>query len=340
MSYSFLRHILFRFPPETSHDLSLDWMSAAHRLKLLTPFVSTIANSPCKVMGIHFPNRVGLAAGLDKNADHINALSALGFGFVEVGTVTPRPQVGNPKPRLFRLADQEAIINRMGFNNKGIDHLIDRVKKAKYSGPIGINIGKNFDTPVENANSDYLHGLRAAYPYATYITVNVSSPNTPGLRSLQFGASLNSLLDMLKEQQALLATQFGRYVPIVIKIAPDMTDEEILLVGESLKSRELDGVIAGNTTLDREQVQTSPFAVEAGGLSGAPLTNKSTHVIKQLKSVLGDSLPIIGVGGIMKGEHAAEKIAAGASLVQLYTGFIYHGPKLIRDSIEAIRFSE
>lgn len=340
MSYSLLRQLLFRLPPETSHDLSLDWMSAAHRLKLLTPFVNSIPNSPCKVMGIHFPNRVGLAAGLDKNADHIDALGALGFGFVEVGTVTPRSQSGNPKPRLFRLADQEAIINRMGFNNKGIDHLIERVKRAQYSGPIGINIGKNFDTPVENANSDYLHGLRAAYPYATYITVNVSSPNTPGLRSLQFGDSLNSLLDVLKEQQAMLTSQFGRYVPIAIKIAPDMTDEEVVLVGESLKARELDGVIAGNTTLDRESVQGSPFAAEAGGLSGAPLTNKSTHVIKQLKSVLDDHLPIIGVGGIMKGEQAAEKIAAGASLVQLYTGFIYHGPKLIRDSVEAIRFSE
>ncbi len=340
MSYSVLRNLLFRLSPETSHDLSLDWMSAAHRLKVLTPFVHSIPNSPCKVMGIHFPNRVGLAAGLDKNADHMDALGALGFGFIEVGTVTPRPQPGNPKPRLFRLVDEQAIINRMGFNNKGIDHLIERVKRSHFTGPIGINIGKNFDTPVENANSDYLHGLRVAYPHATYITVNVSSPNTPGLRSLQFGDSLNSLLDVLKEQQGLLAKQFGRYVPLVIKIAPDMTDEEIVLVGESLKARELDGVIAGNTTLDRDSVQTSPFASEAGGLSGAPLTQKSTHVIQQLKSVLGDSLPIIGVGGIMSGEQASEKIQAGASLVQLYTGFIYQGPKLIRECVEAIRFSE
>ena len=340
MSYPLIRNILFRLPAETSHDLSLDWMSAAHRLKLLTPFVHSIPNDPCKVMGIHFPNRVGLAAGLDKNADHMDALGALGFGFIEVGTVTPRPQPGNPKPRLFRLIDEKAIINRMGFNNKGIDHLIERVKRSHFSGPIGINIGKNFDTPVENANSDYLHGLRAAYPHATYITVNVSSPNTPGLRSLQFGDSLNSLLDVLKEQQALLAKQFGRYVPIVIKIAPDMTDEELVLVGESLKARELDGVIAGNTTLDRESVKASPFAKEAGGLSGAPLTQKSTHVIKQLKSVLGGSLPIIGVGGIMSGEQAVEKINAGASLVQLYTGFIYQGPRLIRECVESIRFSE
>ena len=340
MSYSLVRNLLFRLQPETAHDLSLEWMSAAHRLKLLEPFVSPIPASPCKVMGIHFPNRVGLAAGLDKNADHIDALSALGFGFVEVGTVTPRAQPGNPKPRLFRLADERAIINRMGFNNKGIDHLVDRVKRTKFSGPIGINIGKNFDTPVENANTDYLYCLRRAYPYATYITVNVSSPNTPGLRSLQFGDSLNSLLAVLKEQQALLAGQFGRYVPIVIKIAPDMSDEEIALVAGSLKASEMDGVIAGNTTLDREQVKASPFAHEAGGLSGAPLTEKSTHVIRQLKSELGDTLPIIGVGGIMTGQMAADKIKAGASLVQLYTGFIYQGPKLIRECVEAIRFGE
>ncbi len=340
MSYSLVRNILFRMDPETSHDLSLDWMSAAHRLRLLTPFVTPVANDPCKVMGIHFPNRVGLAAGLDKNADHIDALAALGFGFLELGTVTPRAQPGNPKPRLFRLKDQQAIINRMGFNNKGIDHLLARVKRTSFNGPIGINIGKNFDTPVENANSDYLHCLRLAYPFATYITVNVSSPNTPGLRSLQFGDSLNSLLDVLKEQQALLAGQFGRYVPIVIKIAPDMTDEEISLVGHALKDRQLDGVIAGNTTLDRIAVQDSPYANEAGGLSGAPLTTKSTHVIAQLKGVVGDSVPIIGVGGIMCAEDAVEKINAGASLVQLYTGFIYQGPKLIRECVEAIRFKE
>lgn len=340
MSYSLMRNLLFRLQPETAHDLSLDWMSAAHRLKLLEPFVTPIANDPCKVMGIHFPNRVGLAAGLDKNADHIDALSALGFGFVEVGTVTPRAQPGNPKPRLFRLVDEQAIINRMGFNNKGIDHLIERVMRTKFSGPIGINIGKNFDTPVEQANSDYLHCLRRAYPYATYITVNVSSPNTPGLRSLQFGDSLNSLLGVLKEQQAILASQFSRYVPIVIKIAPDMTDEEIVLVAKSLKATEMDGVIAGNTTLDRESVKSSPFAHEAGGLSGAPLTEKSTHVIRQLKSELADALPIIGVGGIMSGQMAAEKIEAGASLVQLYTGFIYQGPRLIRDCVEAIRFRD
>jgi len=340
MSYALLRNLLFQLPPETSHEMSLEWMSAAHRLRLLSPFVPSISASPVEVMGIHFPNQVGLAAGLDKNGNHIDALGALGFGFIEVGTVTPRPQPGNPKPRLFRLKESQAIINRMGFNNEGVMHLVDQVQKARYSGPIGINIGKNFDTPVESATDDYLKGLRAVYQHATYITVNVSSPNTPGLRSLQFGDSLNELLDAIKEEQGKLASQYGRYVPVAIKIAPDMTDEEVVLVAQSLKSRSLDGVIAGNTTLARDKVQGYPYGNEAGGLSGAPLTDKSTHVIKVLKSELSDSLPIIGVGGIMSGEMAADKIKAGASLVQVYTGFIYQGPKLVRDCVEAIRFMQ
>lgn len=339
MSYSLLRSLLFQLSPETSHELSLEWMSAAHRLHLLKPFVPSIVDKPVEVMGIHFPNPVGLAAGLDKNADHIDALGALGFGFVEVGTVTPRPQPGNPKPRLFRLKEHEAIINRMGFNNLGVEHLIERVKNAKYSGPIGINIGKNFDTPVEEATSDYIKGMKAVYPHATYITVNVSSPNTPGLRTLQFGDSLNELLDAIKEEQLSLSKEHGRYVPVAIKIAPDMTEEEIKLVGQSIKARELDSVIAGNTTLDREAVASSPFAQEAGGLSGAPLTEKSTRVIEILAAELSESLPIIGVGGIMTGEDAVAKMKAGASLVQIYSGLIYKGPKLIKDSVEAIRFA-
>lgn len=339
MSYSLLRSLLFQFSPETSHELSLEWMSAAHRLNVLKPFLSPVIDSPVEVMGIHFPNPVGLAAGLDKNADHIDALGALGFGFVEVGTVTPRPQAGNPKPRLFRLKEQEAIINRMGFNNLGVDHLIAKVKSAKYEGPIGINIGKNFDTPVEDATSDYIKGMKAVYPHATYITVNVSSPNTPGLRTLQFGDSLNELLDAIKEEQLALSKEHGRYVPVAIKIAPDMTEEEIQLVGQSIKARELDAVIAGNTTLDRDAVSASPFANEAGGLSGAPLQEKSTRVIEVLHAELSGALPIIGVGGIMSGEAAAEKMKAGASLVQIYSGLIYQGPKLIREAVEAIRFS-
>ena len=338
MPYSLLRSLLFQLSPEVSHELSLEWMSAAHRLKLLKPFIPSIEAAPVEVMGIKFPNAVGLAAGLDKNADHIDALGALGFGFLELGTVTPRPQPGNPKPRLFRLKDHQAIINRMGFNNKGVEHLIAKVKKARFEGPIGINIGKNFDTPVEDAMSDYVKGLQAAYEHASYIAVNVSSPNTPGLRSLQHGDALNELLDAIKEEQLSLSQQYGRYVPIAVKIAPDMDEQEIAQVASALKAREFDGVIAGNTTLDRTKVEGAAFADEAGGLSGAPLTEKSTHVIRLLKSELSDSIPIIGVGGIMTGEMAQDKIRAGASLVQLYSGFIYEGPKLIRDSVEAIRF--
>lgn len=337
MSYSLLRNLLFTLSPERSHDLSLDWMSALDRLGLLSPFIEDVPSLPVEVMGIRFPNPVGLAAGLDKNADHIDGLAKMGFGFIEVGTVTPRPQPGNPLPRLFRLKEERAIINRMGFNNLGIEYLIERVVKCKYQGPIGINIGKNFDTPVEQANADYLIGLNKAYAHADYVTVNVSSPNTPGLRSLQFGDQLNALLDALKEEQAKLAKEHGKYVPVAIKIAPDMTDEEIAMVAQSLKSRQIDAVIAGNTTLDRDLVPGSIHSGESGGLSGAPLTNKSTHVIRVLKDTLADALPIIGVGGIMEAQHALDKIKAGASLVQVYTGFIYEGPALVRHSVELLR---
>ncbi len=336
MSYTLLRKLLFTLSPETSHDLSLEWLSALHRLGVLSPFINAVPEQPVEVMGIRFPNQVGLAAGLDKNADHLDALGALGFGFVEVGTVTPRAQPGNPKPRLFRLKEQQAIINRMGFNNKGLEHLIERVRKARYAGPIGINIGKNFDTPVEQANDDYLKGLRAVYNHAAYVTVNVSSPNTPGLRDLQFGDALNQLLDAIKEEQAVLAKEHGRYVPIAIKIAPDMNEDDTRQVAGALKERDFDAVIATNTTLDREAVQSSPFANEAGGLSGAPLTRKSTQMIELLHAELGEQVPIIGVGGIMRGEDAAEKIAAGAKLVQIYTGFIYRGPALVGECVRAL----
>jgi len=340
MSYSLLRSVLFKMSPERSHDLSLEWMSAANRLGMLKPFVPTIADDPVEVMGIKFPNPVGLAAGLDKNADHLDALGRFGFGFIEVGTVTPRAQDGNPKPRLFRLKEERAIINRMGFNNYGAEHLVQRVKRSHYSGVLGINIGKNFDTPVEQANSDYLKGLRAVYPYASYVTVNVSSPNTPGLRTLQFGKALDELLSAIKEEQALLAKEHGRYVPIAIKVAPDMSDAEVKTVSASLKAHGIDGLIASNTTLEREAVAGSPYANEAGGLSGAPLTQKSTEIIKAFKAELGDSVPIIGVGGIMTGADALEKIEAGAKLVQVYSGFIYQGPALVRECVEAIRFKK
>lgn len=338
MSYSLLRSLLFKLPPETSHDLSLDWLSALNRMHLLKPFMPVIADDPVEVMGITFPNRVGLAAGLDKNADHMNGLARMGFGFIEVGTATPRPQNGNPKPRMFRLEEQTAIINRMGFNNKGIDHLLLNVAKRNFDGPLGINIGKNFDTPVENANQDYLAGLRKAYMYADYVTVNVSSPNTPGLRSLQFGDSLIELLSALKGEQLSLEKAHGRYVPIAVKVAPDMSEEEVEFVANALTEHKFDAAIVGNTTLDRASVSESPFAEEAGGLSGAPLRERSTEVISQFYQVLGDKVPIIGVGGITEGEHALEKINAGAKLVQIYSGLIYKGPSLVRDAVEAIRF--
>lgn len=338
MSYSLLRALLFKLPPEASHELSLEWLSAANRLGLLKPCIAPINDLPVEVMGIKFPNPVGLAAGLDKNGDHIDALANMGFGSIEIGTVTPKPQSGNPKPRLFRLPENRAIINRMGFNNFGVEHLVERVKKARYSGPIGINIGKNFNTSVEEAVTDYLTCLRAVYSSASYVTINISSPNTPGLRSLQYGSVLSALLGEIKREQDILSERHGRYVPIAIKIAPDMLDEEIKVVAQTIKACGMDGVIASNTTLDRDAVSGFPYAHEAGGLSGAPLADKSNHVIRALKAELADEIPIIGVGGIMSGEQAAEKIEAGAKLVQIYTGFIYSGPQLIRDSVEAIRF--
>jgi dihydroorotate dehydrogenase len=251
--------------------------------------------------------------------------------------VTPRPQEGNPKPRLFRLPEHNAIINRMGFNNAGVDALLANVDRARYKGILGINIGKNKDTPNEKANEDYLYCLRKVYSRASYITVNVSSPNTPGLRSLQFGESLNTLLEALKNEQARQANLHDKYVPIAVKIAPDMTDEEIAMVAESLKTYEMDGVIATNTTLSREGVEESHLAKEAGGLSGAPVRNKSTKVIRVLARELDGALPIIGVGGITEGFDAAEKIEAGASLVQIYSGFIFKGPALVSDSVKAIQ---
>jgi len=339
MAYSLLRSLLFKLSPETSHDISLEWMSAAERLGLLSPFIRQPDDLPREVMGIHFPNPVGLSAGLDKNGDHIDAMAACGFGFLEIGTVTPRSQPGNPKPRLFRLQQNQAIINRMGFNNLGVEHLVARVKKARFAGPLGINIGKNLATPVDDAVSDYLKGMRAVHPRATYITVNVSSPNTPGLRNLQFGDALSRLLEQLKEEQAKLQQQHSRYVPLAIKIAPDMSDEEIAMTAKALLEHEIDGVIAGNTTLDKSAIQGVPHADEAGGLSGAPLAKKATHVIRVLHGELSGQIPIIGVGGIMSGAMALEKMRAGASLVQVYTGFIYHGPRLVREGVEAIRYS-
>ena len=333
--YSLSRALLFRLQGETSHELGLDMLGAGERLGLLKYMAPQVAGLPVTVAGIDFPNPVGLAAGLDKNGEYIDAFARLGFGFIEIGTVTPRPQPGNPKPRLFRLPERRAIINRMGFNNKGVDHLVERVKASRFDGVLSINIGKNFDTPVEDAASDYLACLDKVYEHATYITVNISSPNTPGLRNLQFGESLKSLLQPIKERQQQLAAEFG-YKPVFVKIAPDMEDDDIVLVAETLIDSGVDGVIATNTTLSRDGVEGVRFGNEAGGLSGAPLEELATETVAALCRALEGKLPVIGVGGILDGEGAVAKMKAGAGLVQIYSGFIYRGPALVGEAVDAI----
>ena len=334
--YSLSRRLLFKLSPETAHELTIDALGAGGRLGLTRRLVKQPAELPVKGMGLDFPNPVGLAAGLDKNGDAILGLSGLGFGFIEIGTVTPRAQPGNPKPRLFRLPAAEGIINRMGFNNLGVDHLLARVQSANFAGILGINIGKNVDTPVENAADDYLHCLDKVYGCASYITVNVSSPNTPGLRSLQFGDSLRNLLDTLRQRQEDLTFLHGKRVPLAIKIAPDMSDEEIVDIANILIETGMDAVIATNTTLSRKGVEGMLHAEETGGLSGAPVRGQSTHVVKVLAETLAGRLPIIAAGGITEGQHAAEKIQAGARLGSIYSGFIYKGPALIRESVDAM----
>ncbi|WP_067586672.1 quinone-dependent dihydroorotate dehydrogenase [Endozoicomonas ascidiicola] len=338
--YKLTRSALFCLSAETAHDFAMDMIGAGQRLGVTRLLSPGVPSKPRKVMGLTFDNPVGLAAGLDKNGDAMDGLGSLGFGFIELGTVTPVGQPGNPKPRMFRIPEKEALINRMGFNNHGVDHLIANVRKSQYKGVVGINIGKNLSTAVEDANNDYLACLRKVYPHAGYIAVNLSSPNTPGLRKLQYGEALKSLLSALKEEQAVLAKEFGCYVPLAVKIAPDMSEAEIAEVAAELMAHELDGVIATNTTLDREAVNGFPNAEEAGGLSGAPLSQKSTKVIKLLAGELSGKLPIIGVGGIMDASTAADKINAGASLVQIYSGFIYKGPELIREAAEAVYSAE
>ena len=337
MFYSAIRKVFFKFDPEAIHELTIKGFKATGASPLNKLYKQTIPHKPVEVMGIKFPNPVGLAAGLDKNGECIKAFEALGFGFVEVGTVTPRPQPGNDKPRIFRLPEANAIINRMGFNNKGVDYLVDQVIKAKYSGVLGINIGKNKDTQDENAKDDYIHCMRKVYDFATYITVNISSPNTPGLRSLQYGDALNELLSALKLEQTALAEQYGKYVPVAVKIAPDLNEEEVNSIAACLIANNIDGVIATNTTLARDKVSHLPFGNEQGGLSGAPVKDQSTKVIQLLAKALDNKLPIIGVGGIASGEDAQEKIAAGAKLVQVYTGFIYQGPELIKDIVKSFK---
>ena len=337
MFYCLARQLLFSLDPETAHDLTIHGLAGAARTGLLGLALPTLpACTPRTVMGISFPNPVGLAAGLDKNGECIEGMAALGFGFIEIGTVTPRPQPGNPKPRLFRLPEANAIINRLGFNNHGVDHLIENVQRTNYRGVLGINIGKNFDTPIENAADDYVTCLRKVYPHASYVTVNISSPNTQNLRALQGADELDALLARLKQEQTQLADSHGKYVPLALKIAPDLDDVQIQTIAERLIQHKIDAVIATNTTIGHEGVAGLEHAEETGGLSGAPVKAKSTAVIRTLHQKLDGALPIIGVGGIMSGADAREKIDAGASLVQIYTGLIYQGPDLIKDTLQAL----
>lgn len=330
--YPLIRPLVFCLDAESAHHLTLCALKKAHKIGLLKEAASATVKG-VEVMGLHFPSVVGLAAGLDKNGDFIDALGALGFGFIEVGTVTPRPQPGNPKPRLFRIPEAQAIINRMGFNNLGVDHLIDQVNSSRYRGIIGINIGKNFDTPIERAVDDYLIGLDKVFPFASYVTVNISSPNTANLRDLQSRDQLAALLGPLKERQQQLQQQHQRTVPLVLKIAPDMDEETLAALAETLLVHEIDGVIATNTTLSRQGVEHSRHGNEQGGLSGAPLTQRSTAVVKALYQQLGDKIPIIAAGGIVSADDAQAKLDAGAKLVQVYSGLIYRGPQLVQEII-------
>ena len=336
MFYPAIRKVLFQFDAENIHDLTIKGLKSTGKSPLNVFYKQQVQDKPVTIMGINFPNPVGLAAGLDKNGECINAFAAMGFGFIEVGTVTPRPQPGNDKPRIFRLPSANAVINRMGFNNKGVDYLVSQVQAANFKGILGINIGKNKDTPDENAKDDYIHCMRKVYDLATYITVNISSPNTPGLRSLQYGEALNALLSVLKAEQGILTEKYGKYIPLAVKIAPDLNEDEVKSIAKSLIDNGIDGVIATNTTLSREGVEGLEFGTEQGGLSGAPVKDKSTLVIKLLSEALNNKLPIIGVGGIASSNDANEKLQVGASLVQIYTGFIYQGPPLVKEIINGL----
>ncbi len=333
--YPALKPLLFKLDPELAHTVTVKSMVLANQLGLLGP-LTQVRSTPVECLGLKFPNALGLAAGMDKSASAVDAWSALGFGFVEVGTLTPRPQPGNPKPRLFRLPEHRALINRMGFNNVGIHAAVARLKKRRSTSIVGVNIGKNFDTPNEKAVDDYLYCLKAAYAVADYIAVNISSPNTKGLRDLQGEESMRALLSALKQEQATLEQKHGKHVPIVVKIAPDLEDVHIEALARVFNELAVEGIIATNTTISRAAVAGHPLEKEAGGLSGAPVTQRSTEVIKAFRSLLQPHIPIIGVGGIMNGEDAVEKLQAGAKLVQIYSGMVYAGPALIGDVLEAI----
>ncbi|MGH8850985.1 MAG: quinone-dependent dihydroorotate dehydrogenase [Casimicrobiaceae bacterium] len=340
MLYPLFRPLLFALDPETAHDLAFAGLDAAATCGVAQLVTRRLPPSPVEAMGLSFPNRVGLAAGLDKNASHIDGLAALGFGFIECGTVTPRPQPGNPKPRLFRLPEAQALINRLGFNNDGVERFLANVARARFGpksgGVLGLNIGRNFDTPNERAADDFLECLRAVYTSASYVTVNLSSPNTVGLRELQDGTALEALLTALKAEQTALAQKHGKYTPLAVKIAPDLSAADIGRIARTLVALRIDGVIATNTTTERGAVDGLPHGGEAGGLSGAPLRDKSTATVRALAGALDGAMPIIGVGGIMSGADARDKIAAGATLVQIYTGLIYSGPQLVGEIAEAL----
>lgn len=333
MFYPIVRPALFKLDPERAHELTFQQLRFMNGTPLEMFYRQNLPSRPVTCMGLTFKNALGLAAGLDKNAECIDAFAAMGFGFVEVGTVTPRAQAGNDKPRMFRLVEAGGIINRMGFNNLGVDHLVENVKKARFNGVLGINIGKNKDTPVEQGKDDYLICMEKVYAHAGYIAINISSPNTPGLRSLQYGEALDDLLSSIKQKQKELEQRHLKYVPLAVKIAPDLSEEELIQVADSLIRHQIDGVIASNTTLDRSLVSGLKHAEEAGGLSGRPVQSRSTAVIQRLSQELQGRLPIIGVGGIDSLTAAREKIAAGATLVQIYSGFIYQGLGLIKDIV-------
>ena len=343
MLYSLIRKAIFSLDAENAHDLTIKLLKIVGNSPL-NPLIKSVLAYPYgsekTVMGIKFKNPIGLAAGADKNGEAINGFGAMGFGFIEVGTVTPLAQDGNPKPRQFRLIEAEGIINRNGFNNYGIDYLIENVKKAQYDGVIGINIGKNKITPIEKGKDDYIYCLNKAYNYADYITVNISSPNTPDLRQLQYGEALDDLLGAVKNRQKTLAEQYNKYVPIAVKIAPDLTESELVEIADCLRRYQMDGVIATNTTISRDNVTGMKNADQSGGLSGKPLQNKSTEIIRRLHQELKGEIPIIGSGGIDGLQNAQEKIAAGAELLQVYSGLIYHGPALIKRLVEGIKYGK
>ncbi len=335
MSYALLRPFLFSLEPEHAHEVTLSLLETAYNTGLMG-FVASPQSLKIHCMGMDFINPVGLGAGLDKNADYIDALGELGFGFIEVGTVTPKPQIGNPKPRLFRIKEAQAIINRMGFNNLGVEHLVENVKNSTYQGQIGINIGKNAITPVENAVDDYLYCLERVYPHASYITINISSPNTKNLRDLQSGEALTHLLSDIKDKHSYLASSYGFYVPLVLKVAPDLDISQIEFIAKQLLDFEIDGLITTNTTISRNGVEGLTNAEQAGGLSGQPINEMSSLVLKQFVEILQDKVTIIGVGGIDSGEKAIKKMHTGASLIQIYSGLIYKGAGLVEECVESL----